>query len=116
MSHWRQADTRDGMILESTTTIWKGFRATARREPDGRWHVVWHDGENTVSNSGPISGVEDGKISSIWIIVDEGQIAKPDSGSLKVANSRPDAKACASCGGLLKEPWPGLKHCPKCEP
>jgi len=36
--------------------------------------------------------------------------------SLRVANSSPDAVSCASCGGQLKVPYPGIKHCPKCEP
>lgn len=36
--------------------------------------------------------------------------------NLKTANMRPNATECAACGSLLKEPWPRLKHCPKCEP
>ena len=31
-------------------------------------------------------------------------------------NKEPNRSACASCGGQLKEPWAGLKHCPVCEP
>jgi hypothetical protein len=34
---------------------------------------------------------------------------------LKVKNSSPEATKCASCGGKLKEPYPGIKLCPKCE-
>jgi hypothetical protein len=35
---------------------------------------------------------------------------------LKTANSNPSATNCVKCGSKLKEPYPGLKHCPKCEP
>ena len=35
---------------------------------------------------------------------------------LKTVNSVSSATNCASCGGQLKEPYPGLKHCSKCEP
>jgi len=35
---------------------------------------------------------------------------------LKVANSKPDAVSCASCGGWLRSPYPGIKYCPICEP
>jgi hypothetical protein len=38
---------------------------------------------------------------------------------LKQANTHPDAKVCADCGTILKDPLPGVplyKHCPKCEP
>jgi hypothetical protein len=31
-------------------------------------------------------------------------------------NKEPGRTTCASCGGYLKEPWTGLKHCPVCEP
>jgi hypothetical protein len=36
--------------------------------------------------------------------------------NLKQLNSSPSSFNCASCGAQLKEPYPGLKHCPKCEP
>jgi hypothetical protein len=36
--------------------------------------------------------------------------------NLKQLNSSPGSTNCASCGGLLKEPWSNIKHCPKCEP
>lgn len=35
---------------------------------------------------------------------------------LKVRNSHPSAKNCARCGGELKNPLPGIKFCPICEP
>jgi len=35
---------------------------------------------------------------------------------LKTLNSSPSAHNCAKCNGQLKEPYPRLKHCPKCEP
>ena len=42
--------------------------------------------------------------------------SKAPLSDLKVANSAIDAISCASCGGQLKVPYPGIKHCPKCEP
>jgi hypothetical protein len=36
-------------------------------------------------------------------------------GDLKYMNMDGRA-ACAACGGPISEPWPGLRHCPKCEP
>lgn len=37
---------------------------------------------------------------------------------IKRANTIPNIKFCAACGGLLKDPGmgPTYKHCPKCEP
>jgi len=40
----------------------------------------------------------------------------PAGKDLKLLNSRPAAKSCAACGTLLKEPYPGIKYCPTCEP
>lgn len=31
-------------------------------------------------------------------------------------NKESNRNTCAACGNQLKEPWPGLKHCPVCEP
>ena len=39
-----------------------------------------------------------------------------DDGTLRTLNSAPLATCCARCGTGLKEPYPGLKHCPVCEP
>jgi hypothetical protein len=38
--------------------------------------------------------------------------------ALKMANTKPDAGFCASCGSQLKDPGMGplYKHCPRCEP
>jgi hypothetical protein len=50
-------------------------------------------------------------------------IAFVDSGpkiiNLKAENTKLGATACASCGGKLKNPMPGMlrfQHCPVCEP
>ncbi len=45
--------------------------------------------------------------------------AAPPPIDLKARNTRPEAVACAKCGGKLSDPVPGLpsmKHCPVCEP
>lgn len=34
---------------------------------------------------------------------------------LKTENSKPERTKCFSCSGELKEPYPGIKFCPKCE-
>jgi hypothetical protein len=44
---------------------------------------------------------------------------KPDAAALRIANTKPDAKFCAACGGPLKAPQglgPEYQHCPRCEP
>jgi hypothetical protein len=48
-----------------------------------------------------------------WRFKKVGEVVSVD---LKTANSVSSATNCISCGGQLKEPYPGLKHCPKCEP
>jgi len=35
---------------------------------------------------------------------------------LKTENSKADRKECIQCKGALKEPLPGIKYCPVCEP
>jgi hypothetical protein len=42
----------------------------------------------------------------------------PDPSTLKAANTNPNAKLCAACGGSLRDPGMGplYKHCPRCEP
>lgn len=48
--------------------------------------------------------------------VQQKQIVKID---LKILNTKIGSTKCARCGGLLKNPMPGIpvfQHCPKCEP
>jgi hypothetical protein len=39
-----------------------------------------------------------------------------DASALRIANMGAAARFCVACGSPLREPYPGLKHCPKCEP
>jgi len=51
-------------------------------------------------------------------LLGETLISTPSLVDLKSLNTCPDAKACAKCGGKLKDPGlgPTYRHCPVCEP
>lgn len=90
--------------------------ATAHKNMEGNWFVRWEDGR--FSESGSCSGVTDNEIHSCWEVVSSPSASENSSCStnLKERNMAPDATICYNCNGKLKEPYPGLKHCPKCEP
>lgn len=70
----------------------------------------------------------DGYIYQPWVHTDKKWLDKPywqvltntnlrdtNPSTLKELNSKPEATNCASCNHKLKEPYPFIKFCPKCE-
>lgn len=90
----------------------KGEVAIAHRNNDGSWYVVWSDNQQSVSGS--TSGVEDDGVHDCWEVLDN-NVSK-NAVDIKSINMKPESLTCFLCGENLKEPYPGLKHCPKCEP
>lgn len=50
-----------------------------------------------------------------WCEKLETQASLSSAIDLKTLNSAPSAVKCAACGGDLKEPYPRIKFCPRCE-
>lgn len=92
-----------------------GRKATAHKNPFGQWFVKWENGRE--SESGVSSGVEDAGVHACWDVLDQDLPKEEDNTTpLKERNMAPKATVCCKCGGKLREPYPGLKHCPVCEP
>lgn len=89
--------------------------ATVHKNVNGLWFVEWEDGTN--SGNGGCSGVVDEDIFTCWELAPYEVVnILSKTRTLKERNMASDATTCHSCHGKLSEPYPGLKHCPKCKP
>ena len=80
------------------------------------WVVVTHprclDGDRIINDDG--TGVSSNQ--PVFILANAKTMKVSIVADLKSLNSRHDVFECASCGGLLKVPYPRIKYCPRCEP